>query len=233
VVKVLNQWFDGVFVHSDPELIKLDETFVSIKQVKVPVVYTGFITSMPDPAKVDALKSLKMTPETSLIVASAGGGSVGARLLRSVVQAHELLSEKQGQYQLKVFTGPYMDKADKKWLSKVNAPDLRVEEFSPDFVSLLAAADLSISMAGYNTCMNIVAAGVPSLVWPFNQNHEQRNRAEKLSGFIPMRLLEDTDLDPEQLAEIIRQQLNCPSGLSLPRLELNGASVTVKHLERH
>ena len=49
VVKTLNHGFDALWIHADPRLVRLDETFSRVKAISVPVVYTGFITPKPPP----------------------------------------------------------------------------------------------------------------------------------------------------------------------------------------
>jgi predicted glycosyltransferase len=95
----------------------------------------------------------------------------------------------------------------------------------------MAAADLSISMAGYNTCMNILATRVPALVWPFPQNREQKLRAEKLAALGWMQVLGDQDLDPVRLAGLIARQLSQPDR-PWKSVDLNGAANTAAWLER-
>ena len=92
-------------------------------------------------------------------------------------------------------------------LQEMATDRISVSRFTPDFPAWLSAADLSVSMAGYNTCMNILAARVPSLVWPFSQNREQRLRAERISEMGGMRILEDADLEPDRLAALMRRNL--------------------------
>ncbi len=227
VIKALNLWFDGVFIHSDPRLIKLDETFQRINDIQIPLIYTGFVAPKPKEEKVKEIQNqIRDLSKAGLIVASAGGGNVGARLLKAAVRAFGLMPENKN-YLLKVFTGPYMKKEDKAELHSFSGPNIHVQEFCDDFVSLLAAADLSISMAGYNTCMNIVAAKVPSLVWPFSRNREQRSRVEKLNACTSMDLLEDRDLAPENLACFITRRLGTRIETSGDKLNMDGARNTV------
>jgi predicted glycosyltransferase len=75
-----------------------------------------------------------------------------------------------------------------------------VQRFSPDFLAELAAADLSVSMGGYNTTMNLLAAEVPALVWPFARNREQGMRAGRLARLGALELLGEADLNPSRLA---------------------------------
>ena len=181
VMDTLNQYFDGVLIHSDPRLIRLDLSFSTMDRIRIPVVYTGFVTPLPDPSAVNGVRqALGVTPGQSLVVVSAGGGTVGAPLLKAALLAHRRL-ENRGKVKMIVLTGPYMDEGAVDEIHSLAGKGVRVEPFWADFISLLAAADLSISMAGYNTCMNIVAAGVASLVWPFDQNREQRTRAGMLA----------------------------------------------------
>jgi len=232
VIDALNNWFDAVLVHSDPQLIKLDSTFSKLDKIKIPLVYTGFVTPVPDKKKVKHIRqNLRLQNKKRLIVASAGGGNVGAPLLRAVVNAYNQLSSKEN-LMLNVYTGPYMEKEDKQYLQSFGGSGagsgIRVKEFTSDFVSLLGAADLSVSMAGYNTCMNIVAANVPSLVWPFGQNQEQRERAREIARFVPMTILEDQDLMLPKFSRLIEKSLYKQNMNKHPSLNIHGAINTTK-----
>ncbi len=232
VIDALNNWFDAVLVHSDPQLIKLGSTFSRLDKIKIPLVYTGFVTPVPDKKKVKHIReNLRLQNKKRLIVASAGGGNVGAPLLRAVVNAYNELPSKEN-LMLNVYTGPYMEKEDKQYLQSVADSSansgIRVKEFTSDFVSLLGAADLSVSMAGYNTCMNIVAASVPSLVWPFGQNQEQKERARKIARFVPMTILEDQDLILSEFSRLIEKSLYGQNTNKHLTLNINGAQNTIK-----
>jgi predicted glycosyltransferase len=228
VTEALNKWFDAVLVHSDPELIKLDTTFHSLDKINIPLVYTGFVTPVPDVKKVAKIKKdLQLNRKKRLIVASVGGGNVGASLLRALVDTYEFLSSRE-ELLLYIFTGPYMNKEDILYLNSFSGSGIKVEKFTHDFVSLLGAADLSISMAGYNTCMNIVAADVPALVWPFDQNLEQRDRAEKIGQFMPMTILEDKDLCASRFSKLIEKTLCTQNMKSHKGLNINGAFNTTQ-----
>jgi len=228
VVDALNNWFDAVLVHSDPQLIKLDSTFSRLDKIKIPLVYTGFVTPVPDKKRVKHIKeNLKSQNKKRLIVASAGGGNVGAPLLRVVVNAYNELSSKEN-LMLNVYTGPYMEKEDKQYLQSFSSSSIRVKEFTSDFVSLLGAADLSVSMAGYNTCMNVVAANVPSLVWPFGQNQEQRERAREITRFVPMTILKDQDLMLPKFSRLIEKSLCRQNTNKHLTMNIHGAFNTMK-----
>jgi predicted glycosyltransferase len=230
VIAALNQWFDALLIHSDAAIVKLDETFSRITDIRIPVVYTGFVTPRPIMGDRAAIRrKLGIDDNSRLIVASAGGGQVGFVLLDAMIRAFEIISL-EADVHLQVFTGPFMESDAVRRLQEMASDRITVSRFTPDLPAYLSAADLSVSMAGYNTCMNILAAQVSSLVWPFSQNREQRLRAERISEMGGMRILEDTDLVPDHLANLIDRILTdgIRPGYSV---DLDGAVHTVDWIQ--
>jgi len=131
---------------------------------------------------------------------------------------------------LQVFTGPFLPEGDFERLKRAAGAGAAVARFTPEFLSYLAAADLSVSMAGYNTTMNLLAARVPALVWPFAQNREQRLRAERLEAMGALQLLRDADLEPSRLAALMDRLLERP-GRPETGLDLEGAQATARWID--
>jgi predicted glycosyltransferase len=229
-VRVLNRFFDAVLVHADPRLVGLEETFSRLGEIRIPLVYTGFITPMPVADARQHIRSrLRLAPADRLIVVSAGGGRVGMPLLEAAVAAFRYL-DRPGTTLLQVFTGPFLPDGDFERLQHAAGPGTAIARFTPEFLSYLAAADLSISMAGYNTTMNLLAARVPAIVWPFSQNREQRLRSERLEGIGALQLLPGRDLEPTRLAARMSRMLERPER---PKngVDLNGASAAARWID--
>jgi predicted glycosyltransferase len=230
-VLILNDYFDTVLVHSDPNLVRIEETFLQIDEIEIPMVYTGFIAPKPaSPCRTTVRQQLGIGADDNLIIASAGSGSVGSPLLESVIMAFNQLGIDPSRKKMRVYTGPMMPKSDVDHLKGLAGQKIVIKDFTSDFLSYLSAADLSISMAGYNTSMNILAAKVPALVWPFSENQEQRLRAERLAGIGALRVLDDEDIHPETMAAIITQTLTSPPRVTAD-VNLEGAENTAKWLE--
>jgi len=231
VVGILNRWFDKLLVHADPKLVGLDATFSRLGDIAIPVVYTGFITPRPMTAIRGQIRSgLGVDDDAFLIVASAGGGQAGIVLLEPLVECFpELTADRPAV--LCVFTGPYMPDAEFARLLVRADRHLKIERFSPDFLSLLASADLSISMGGYNTSMNLLATKIPALVWPYPGDREQGLRADRLAQIGAVTVLKESDLQPERLVEIIRDRILNPETVS-HSIDLDGAASTARHIER-
>lgn len=231
VVSTLNRWFDALFIHADPGLIRLDETFSRVFDIRIPAYYTGFITPMPsDGARERIRNTLGICGRDQLIVVSAGGGKVGAPLLTAAVSAFSHLGS-QGRYRMIVLTGPYIHGDHEAALREVakGDPSIRIERFSSEFLDLLAASDLSVSMGGYNTVMNLLAAGARALVFAFDQNREQRMRAERLERLGALTLLKPRDLDPGTLAKKMEAAIQRP--VIRASVQLTGAAETARLVE--
>jgi predicted glycosyltransferase len=232
VVQTVNAYFDGILVHADPEIITLDETFGRMADIRTPLHYTGFVTvtqTEPQQDRERIRKLLGLSPASKLIVASIGGGNVGSELLHAAARAFKLL-EGSIPAHLQLFCGPYCDEEIYKNLRNHIQGHITIDRFTDRFPEWLQAADLSISMAGYNTCMNLVQAGIPSLVYPFKQNREQRLRAERLGRKVPMTILEETELTPHLLSKRIREHLKNPRMSSC--IKLDGAEETARKIEK-
>lgn len=222
VAKTVNEFYDAVLVHADPSIVTLDETFTPINKITTPIHYTGFVSEKVSRRKKTTVRrQLGLQDDQHLLVASSGGGSVGGNLLRAVVPAFREFLRLEPNSHLQIFTGPYCTREDYAFLADQSQPQITINRFTEHFPDWLEAADLSISMAGYNTCMNILQTGIPALVLPFTQNREQTLRVEKIGAKAPISSLSDEDLTPKKLCQKIAGQLqltktNCS-------IDLNGA----------
>ncbi|MHC1790078.1 glycosyltransferase family protein [Solidesulfovibrio sp.] len=233
VLDRLARYFDAVCVHADPALFPLSATFARAGDIAVPVVHTGYVA--PPAARSRSVgevqRALGVAAGRTLVVASAGGGKVGWEVLAATLAAcreHPRLA----QAAVRVFSGPFCDAAAYGALETAagRLPDARVARFADGFADVLAAADLSVSLAGYNTVMGVLAAGCRGLVAPFDQNREQRLRAGRLAGLGLLGVLDPAELAPPVLAGRMVAALD---GSPPPQgaIDLDGARATARFLE--
>jgi predicted glycosyltransferase len=232
VLEKLNRYFDALLIHSDAGLQRLDETFSRARDIEIPLVYTGFITQQTDPAGGRKLRQeLKIAPGESLIVASAGGGRSGFNILTSVLDACKLLRGSL-PIRLEVFSGPFMENEAYGKLVARSGPGIRIQRYSRRFLDYLDAADLSVSLAGYNTCMNLLVTQVPALVYPYARQQEQPMRVGKIKHMLPMKILNAEDIQPDRLSDHIVQMLSQKRNFKTLPIDLNGAANAAKFLSR-
>jgi hypothetical protein len=193
--------------------------------------YTGFVAQTIDRSPPDRPGEIPADDGTPAILVSIGGGRVGAGLLECVIDASPVVAETI-PHRMLIFTGPYLPEEDFLRLQrKVEAkPNIVLRRYTADFLSHIKRADLSISMAGYNTCMNILTAGTKALLLPFagNQNEEQTIRAEKLEALGVAGMIRPEELRPAFLAEKIVRALKAEPVLI--SLDMRGAGKSARFL---
>ncbi len=231
VIDRLGRYFDALIVHSDERLFSLAQTFSRCNEIPVPVVSSGFVAKKADCSSRETIRSaLGLALQEKLVVASAGGGKVGAPLMSAVVDAF-LNPLRNSAMHVQIFTGPFLDAPYYEELQErvKGHKHIHLARFTDNFLDYLCAADASVSMAGYNTMMNVIAAQVPAVVWPFDQNREQRFRAEHISSLWPLTVLPKGNIDPLFLARSITARCNDPRP-EPSRIQLDGAKETARYI---
>ncbi len=232
-VKYLNKYFNLLLIHSDPKIAKLDETFSVIDDISIPLIYTGFAARKPRKDVRSVIrKRLDIADDVKLMVASVGGGKVGGPLLSAILNGYIKLQPIKTE--LLILTGPFLDQQNFEELVKEAATisGIKIERFASDFTDLLMGADCMISMAGYNTCMDILTTGIPSAVFPFAQNHEQRMRAEKIAKYIPLKILNNEDLNISNMKNIIKDLLARERTTTVHNINLEGGLDSARAIQK-
>jgi predicted glycosyltransferase len=221
VTGLVNSFYDLVLVHGDERFIKLDDTFSRVNDLNCAVKYTGYVVQQ-EKSPVTAISELS-SPSTSkptIVVSNGSGASPGGHhLLESVVRAAPYL-EPAIPHEFHIFAGPLMPEEVYRRLEGFARPlpNVRLAAYTPDLPGELRQAKLAVSMAGYNTVMDILSTHVRALVYPMtgNGDQEQSSRAAKLARTGVLAVLDEKQLQPRRLALAIRQALESkPSQISL------------------
>ncbi|VEP11481.1 conserved hypothetical protein [Hyella patelloides LEGE 07179] len=227
VCRLINQYFDMLLIHGDPNFVKLNLSFSRVDDVVCPVHYTGYVVQ-PLPESNSSLQLKK-----PLILVSVGGGRFGHDLLECVAKTASILKDKI-PHQIQVFTGPFSPDAVYQKLQTItsNQDNINVERYTPNLLHYMQQAELSIGMSGYNTTMNILTTGVKAMMMAFqgNNDKEQETRVKKLDNFGRVKMIHQQDLEPEKFArQIIDYLQQKPTKL---KLDLNGVSNTAYYLKQ-
>jgi len=230
VVAAVRQWVDRVLVHGSPDLIPLSRTFGLADRLADRLVYTGYLAAPRAPSGEGA-------PRGEVVV-SGGGGRVAAALFLTALAARQLCPA-AAALPWRLLTGPYLPGELRADLEAVAArlggppgrPAVVVETFRNDFPALLGRAALSISQAGYNTVLDVVASGVRAVVVPFEgSGDEQPLRARVLAERGVLKVVGEAELSPARLGEAIEAALTTPGFPAASSLDVKGAARSVEIL---
>jgi predicted glycosyltransferase len=222
VCKLMNQYFDLLLIHGDAKFQPLEETFAKVQGLTCEVHYTGYVAQV-EPAEREIISDI---PQPMILV-SVGGGRFGHELIDCVVETAPLLAHTLPHI-FQIFTGPFMPEEKFRELQQrtQNSQNIKLDRYTSNFLNYMKKADLSISMSGYNTTMNILTTGVKAMIMAFsgNDDREQRIRSEKLAKLGVVEIIQAEDLYPEVFAQKIIQCLHKP--YKQMSFNLNGTTKT-------
>ena len=191
------RWFDLVLVHGDPDLIPFDATFPYADRITDLIRYTGYV--VPHRPAIEPGGD----GGNGEVIVSVGGGAVGGTLLRTALAARPMtpLADTPWRFLL----GPDVPVETGRFLRNTAGDGVVVEPARSDFPALLRRCRLSISQAGYNTVMDVLAAGCRSVLVPFaaGGESEQTIRARLLADRDVVQMVEEATLTPEALAKTV------------------------------
>jgi len=181
-------WIYGIQDFYDP----IDEYEIS-DAISRKIHFTGYIPRKI-PAK-DAVKKIKkelgLKSPDKLVVVTTGGGGDGYRVMDTYLATLESFPN-QPPFKSILITGPFMPKEERRDVFKrARRLGVRTYHFYRQMEKIFSAADIVVSMGGYNTLCEILGQGTISLVIPREtprQEHIIRARAfhhQNLVDYIP------------------------------------------------
>jgi predicted glycosyltransferase len=214
VVNLLNLYFDAVLVHSDPRVSTLSDTFSKVESINIPIHHTGYVVRPGQQCKSSCPYCLEQIQTSHPhIVVSVGGGRSGRQLLLSTLDAAGRL-EGTIPHNFLILTGPFAAPSEILDLQRRarKLSNATISSFAPCLPSLFRTCELSISMGGYNTTMELLRNSTKALVWPYGEraNEDQFLRCKVLAHLGAVRMLERHEVNEGLLANCILDSIKTP-----------------------
>lgn len=209
--QLVDQVFDVVLVHGDPRLVGLEASFGQVPRIAHKLAYTGYVGGTA------ATPKLGPGIGTNEIIVAAGSGAFGAKLAGIAVDAAKTMQYvRRWRILLDSGAGP---RAFRKLGAQ--APEWAVvEPLRPDLRTLLSRCALSVTQAGYNTVVDVLAAQCRAVLVPNPEDREQGRRAEFFSQRGLARTVSEGALSPGLLASIVSEAMDAPK--SIRRVKIDG-----------
>lgn len=219
ILEILNRDYAAVFVHSDPRVFQLQESFSLQQKITPNIIYTGFIAN-PE-ARLAQRREKR-------IVTSLGEGAFGQNVMEAVLKIAPDFPDYQFAFIMGPKSPPSLAPTLKKIAKEIHASNIKIESFIDNFPDYLNASALSISLGGY-TIMDAVYTKTPALVIP-TKFLDQYIRSLKFHAFGFIHVLTDQQLDPASLKTAIQNALKMP----IPSfdIDMQGAQTTSREIQR-
>lgn len=244
---VLLGFYDSFLIHTPPKLENpyfldsiqtpsIAQTYRSLmKTLEKRTQYTGYIS----PERMITGGTLLPLMNTTLptIIVSRGGGAVYPKLIIRAIEAHRLLKTRT---QMIIACGPATTATEmglfKSFLKPQDHEGIFLADHLDDLNDCLRTCDLSISLSGYNTSVQLMRFGTPSIIVPYESSvskvstNDQVARARLLQERFASSILSYDTLTPQILAKAITTQLSQLRPKPAPAAWFNGADITAKFI---
>lgn len=219
---LIAKYYDGIFVYGCPEVYDTADRYRLNDCLPDRVHYCGYVCTENGHRGRGQVRSQLGASDRNLVVVTAGGGNDAYPMMSAILDALPHIAD--ADIQALFVTGPLMEPGDRQRLERqAEGLPARILAYAPDLHDFLSAADLVVTMAGYNTLMETIALNKRTLVIPRQgPSAEQRTRAEILAKLGIVETVAPQDAGGSALARKIRECLEAeapPLGL----LSMNGA----------
>ncbi len=196
--------------------------------------FCGYIGRETGRRSRDVMRQSFGISDEPMVLVTAGGGEDGYRLLSAYLSGLETLDSRP-TFRSVILCGPEMPAAHRTLIHERAArrSDVLVEEFTDDIMSYMAAADLVVSMGGYNTVCEILTLRKRAIIVPRVQPvQEQLIRAERMSALRLISHVHPDELSPARLMAEVKRELSCSNvhSRTLHNIDMQGLPRIVEQL---
>ena len=225
----LEALYDEIWVYGCQALYDPIQEYQLPEPIARKVRFCGYLDVEPPAASPEEThRELGIAGETFVLV-TVGNGRDGFPVLDTYLRALAVCPAHLKLFSLLV-GGPDLPRGDQAAVRQqcaqlaLTQPERPVKflEFAPQLLEYMAAADLVVSMGGYNTLVEVLRLGKRAVVIPrVHLDVEQLLRAALFERLGVLRVLHPVQLSPEALAEALLAALSAPPP-SRHRLEAMG-----------
>ena len=226
--------YDDVFVYGSEQLFDVVGGYGLSAAAARRVKYCGYVVGrsrfeqLSGAARGNICWDAQRAAGRPVVLVTAGGGGDGYFMMSAYLQG--LCAARANNFYSVIVTGPLMPRAQSEALHAAAAgrDDVQIVAYTTELVPSIRAAELVVSMAGYNTSVELLAARKKAILVPRSVPREE----QKLRALLLAKLgLFDFVPADEDLAASLARKVPQAIGAPVPHERL-WASVDLRGAER-
>ena len=223
VYELLDRYYDLILVYGQRDIYDVVTEYRLSPDAAAKTRYVGYLRREPGVRPPEEIRRELGFRTGRLVVVTAGGGGDGYELFRTVLECLRVMA-RAPRFDWLLIGGPLMDPAEREIVvsSVRTLPNARFLEFTRDMASYIAAADVVVSMGGYNAVCEVLSAERPTIIVPRERpRKEQLLRAQALQRRGVARMIHPAELSADRLVKEVTSLLDHPPGPGAP-VDMNG-----------
>jgi len=220
------------YIHDSIQSPVLSRSYAKVMDdLKKRIIYTGYVFPGKMITGGTPLSTLKDTKNT--IVVSRGGGAVYPKIITLAITAQRLLDK---GLQTVIACGPASTPKEMALFQSCLKPKDKgrviLANHLDSLQDLLRSCPVSVSLCGYNTSIQLMRYGTPSVIIPYQNNlsqvstNDQIARSRLLQEHFSSIILNHESMTAKSLADAITKQMSSPRPKPAPSAWFNGADVS-------
>jgi len=168
VYSYLEKLYDEIWIYGNKEIYDPVEMYRMPESLHDRIKFTGYIPrkQLGQKNRASVRKRYRILDDDKFILITTGGGGDGAEVLEHYIEMHNFYPTSL-PFKSIIITGPFMPKKKRtQFRKRAQKFGIKTIPFHPKLEELISAADLVISMGGYNTICEILTQQTPSLIIP-------------------------------------------------------------------
>ena len=226
----LDNLYDAILVYGQQEIFDPISSYAMSEKAASSTQFCGFLAPVPPSRSEAQVREELQVGTRRLLAVSSGGGADGGPMLQAFIEGFK--SRGNDSLLAYVVEGPLLPEHERDALRKTCAtlPNVTLVPFDRDYAAVVRAADVVVSMGGYNSVVEAVSFGKRPVVVPRLQGAlEQKLRAEGFAKLGLAQMVEPESLSATTLWIAIDAELE--NGASPPPiLNFNGVTTIASAL---
>lgn len=236
IYTAMDELYSEIWVYGNREFYDPVQEYCIPESISKKITFTGYIPRrIPGKKAVQRIKKKYIDNNgDKLVVVTAGGGGDGYAMMNTFLSMVESANSPL-PFKIVFITGPFMPRRERDEISERSKRlGVRAWHFYRRMEEILAAADLVVSMGGYNTVCEILTQGTDSLIIPRETPRKEQLiraqvlHAQNLADYIPWE-----SFSPQTLRKKLYELLERPRRYqnSISRFQMTGLDIISQRLE--
>lgn len=184
----IRELYDAVLIVGSEQVFDTANEYKFPMSTREKIHYCGYISKPNNARPVQQVRQELDIDDETLVVVTAGGGKDGYQLMDVALDGFSS-SQRPENTHLLLILGPEMDKRERDVLIRKseNVDSVTVRGYTEEMMTYLNAADVVVSMAGYNAVTELLSLNKPAVLVPRTvpalEQWIRATRLEKLGMF--------------------------------------------------